>query len=63
MAKETENKELNISEVEKAITYIHSNRDFGFFIVTIEKNSNKPVGSMLITFALNIQSNIKTWWI
>jgi hypothetical protein len=38
MAKETENKELKTLEVEKAISYIHDNRDYGFFIVAIDLN-------------------------
>lgn len=61
MAKETEGKELNVEEVIKAVDFMYSNPDIGFYLVGVTKDDT-IISSELNTFGHDIFRGIHVWW-
>jgi len=61
MAKETENKDLNYSDILKSYQILLKSPEVGYIIVA--KHENNIVGSLMVTYELDVLKNKLIHWI
>ena len=61
MAKETEDKDLNLKDVEDSLDFFFKNTEFGYIIGAIK--DNQLVASLMVTFEYNLPKGKLIHWI
>ncbi len=61
MAKETEDKELDVDLLRPGVEAVLNRHDLGFYLVA--EHTGRPVGQLLITYEWSDWRNASFWWI